>query len=62
MMIRNVEHISNKYIVEEPEISGSVRGVAGKNIGAVVNLGAYYLLGFPTGILLAFVYRIGGKV
>ncbi|KAJ7979494.1 Protein DETOXIFICATION [Quillaja saponaria] len=42
-------------------LSGTARGCGWQKIGAFVNLGAYYLIGIPTGILLAFVYHIGGK-
>ncbi|XP_034700215.1 protein DETOXIFICATION 16-like [Vitis riparia] len=43
-------------------LSGVVRGSGKQKIGALVNLGAYYLAGIPSGALLAFVYHIGGKV
>ncbi|GAA0159555.1 transporter [Lithospermum erythrorhizon] len=42
-------------------LSGTARGCGWQKIGAIVNLGAYYLLGIPTSILLAFIYHIGGK-
>ncbi|KAG9137387.1 hypothetical protein Leryth_017715 [Lithospermum erythrorhizon] len=42
-------------------LSGNARGCGWQKIGAIVNLGSYYLLGIPTGILLAFTYHIGGK-
>ncbi|RVW79708.1 Protein detoxification 16 [Vitis vinifera] len=42
-------------------LSGMVRGSGKQKIGALVNLGAYYLAGIPSGALLAFVYHIGGK-
>ncbi|RVW79704.1 Protein detoxification 12 [Vitis vinifera] len=42
-------------------LSGVVRGSGKQKIGALVNLGAYYLAGIPSGALLAFVYHIGGK-
>nr|GMD41095.1 protein DETOXIFICATION 16-like [Ipomoea batatas] len=41
-------------------LCGTARGCGWQNIGAIVNLGAYYLLGIPAGILLAFVYNVGG--
>ena len=41
---------------------GVVRGSGKQKIGALANLGAYYLAGIPSGALLAFVYHIGGKV
>ena len=39
-----------------------VRGSGKQKIGALINLGAYYLAGIPSGALLAFVYHVGGKV
>ncbi|RVW79663.1 Protein detoxification 16 [Vitis vinifera] len=42
-------------------LSGVVRGSGKQKIGALVNLGAYYLAGIPSGVLLAFVYHIGGR-
>ncbi|KAL6331873.1 hypothetical protein AAG906_020220 [Vitis piasezkii] len=39
-----------------------IQSVLSAKIGALVNLGAYYLAGIPSGALLAFVYHIGGKV
>lgn len=42
-------------------LSGIARGCGWQNIGAVVNLGAYYLFGIPAGVILAFVYHFGGK-
>lgn len=42
-------------------LSGSVRGCGWQEIGAYINLGAYYLVGIPLAVLLAFVLHIGGK-
>ncbi|KAM5553958.1 protein DETOXIFICATION 16-like [Rosa sericea] len=42
-------------------LSGIIRGSGQQKIGAYVNLGAYYLMGIPAAILLAFVFHIGGK-
>uniref|UniRef100_A0A2N9HEJ6 Protein DETOXIFICATION n=1 Tax=Fagus sylvatica TaxID=28930 RepID=A0A2N9HEJ6_FAGSY len=42
-------------------LSGTSRGCGWQKIGAFVNLGAYYLVGIPIAILLAFVYHFGGK-
>lgn len=39
-----------------------VRGSGKQKIGALVNLGAYYLVGVPLGVVIAFVYHGGGKV
>ncbi|KAI3463747.1 hypothetical protein Pfo_020410 [Paulownia fortunei] len=42
-------------------LSGTVRGCGWQKIGALINLGSYYLVGIPVAILLAFVFHIGGK-
>ncbi|KAG2699301.1 hypothetical protein I3760_07G187100 [Carya illinoinensis] len=41
--------------------SGTAAGCGWQKIGAVVNLGAYYVVGIPTAIVLAFVFHFGGK-
>ncbi|KAF8407734.1 hypothetical protein HHK36_006869 [Tetracentron sinense] len=43
-------------------LSGTARGCGWPKIGAFVNLGAYYLVGIPSAILLAFVFHFGGRV
>ncbi|KAF8407732.1 hypothetical protein HHK36_006867 [Tetracentron sinense] len=42
-------------------LSGTARGCGWQTIGAFVNLGAYYLVGIPSAILLAFVFHFGGR-
>ncbi|KAL8191502.1 hypothetical protein R6Q57_028233 [Mikania cordata] len=42
-------------------LSGAVRGSGRQKIGAIVNLGAYYLIGIPLAVLFAFVLHLGGK-
>ncbi|KAL3535344.1 hypothetical protein ACH5RR_003805 [Cinchona calisaya] len=42
-------------------LNGIARGCGWQKIGAIINLGAYYLIGIPLGVLLAFVYHVGGK-
>ncbi|XP_019104571.1 protein DETOXIFICATION 16 isoform X2 [Beta vulgaris subsp. vulgaris] len=42
-------------------LSGTARGCGLQKIGAFINLGAYYLVGIPCALLLAFVYHFGGK-
>jgi len=44
------------------EYLGTARGCGWQKIGAFVNLGAYYIVGIPSVVLLAFVLHIGGKV
>lgn len=43
-------------------VIGTARGCGWQKIGAYINLGAYYLVGIPSALLLAFVYDFGGKV
>nr|XP_016447617.1 PREDICTED: protein DETOXIFICATION 12-like [Nicotiana tabacum] len=42
-------------------LSGVARGSGWQHIGAYVNLGAYYLVGIPTALLLGFVLHLKGK-
>ncbi|URD82247.1 MATE efflux family protein [Musa troglodytarum] len=42
-------------------LSGVARGCGWQKIGALVNLGAYYIVGIPSAVLLAFVFHVGGK-
>ncbi|XP_058727690.1 protein DETOXIFICATION 16-like [Vicia villosa] len=42
-------------------LSGTMRGCGLQEIGAYVNLGAYYLVGVPVAVVLAFVLHFGGK-
>ncbi|KAK9115050.1 hypothetical protein Syun_021847 [Stephania yunnanensis] len=42
-------------------LSGNARGCGWQKIGAFVNLGAYYIFGIPSAVLLAFVLHFGGK-
>ncbi|KAL6984997.1 hypothetical protein U1Q18_018378 [Sarracenia purpurea var. burkii] len=42
-------------------LSGTARGCGWQKIAAFANLGAYYLLGIPIGIILGFVFHLGGK-
>lgn len=42
-------------------LSGTCRGCGWQRTGAVINLGAYYIVGVPCAVLLAFVFHIGGK-
>ncbi|PKA59706.1 MATE efflux family protein 9 [Apostasia shenzhenica] len=42
-------------------LSGIARGCGWQHLGAYVNLGAYYLIGVPTAVVLGFIFHIGGK-
>ncbi|KAK1420896.1 hypothetical protein QVD17_22857 [Tagetes erecta] len=55
--------LAGSHVVEgiQTVLSGAVRGSGRQKIGAVVNLGAYYLIGIPLAILFAFVLHMGGK-
>ncbi|OAP08720.1 hypothetical protein AXX17_AT2G30900 [Arabidopsis thaliana] len=43
-------------------LSGVARGCGWQKIGAFVNLGSYYLVGVPFGLLLGFHFHVGGRV
>ncbi|KFK24132.1 hypothetical protein AALP_AAs50547U000100 [Arabis alpina] len=43
-------------------LSGVARGCGWQKIGACVNLGSYYLVGVPLGLLLGFHLHFGGRV
>ncbi|CDP02838.1 unnamed protein product [Coffea canephora] len=55
--------LAGSHILEgiQTVLSGTARGCGWQRVGAIINLGAYYLLGIPSAILLAFVYHVGGK-
>ncbi|XAR50240.1 hypothetical protein NMG60_11004510 [Bertholletia excelsa] len=42
-------------------LSGIARGCGWQKVGAFVNLGAYYLVGLPSAIVLTFVFHFGVK-
>lgn len=42
-------------------LSGVARGCGWQKIGAFVNLGSYYLVGVPFGLLLGFHFHVGGR-
>ncbi|XP_058091628.1 protein DETOXIFICATION 16-like isoform X3 [Magnolia sinica] len=42
-------------------LSGTARGCGWQKIGALINFGAYYIVGIPTAVLLALVFHVGGK-
>lgn len=42
-------------------LTGVARGCGWQRIGAYANLGAYFLIGIPLGIVLAFVSHVGAK-
>ena len=41
---------------------GVARGCGLQKIGALVNLGSYYLFGLPSGLLLGFHFHFRGRV
>ncbi|KAI9175035.1 hypothetical protein LWI28_026430 [Acer negundo] len=53
--------ISNFMDGIQTVLSGTARGCGWQKIGAYVNLGAYYLVGLPSAIILTFVFGFGGK-
>ncbi|EPS67803.1 hypothetical protein M569_06972, partial [Genlisea aurea] len=42
-------------------LSGIVRGIGRQQIGAYINLAAYYIVGIPVALLLGFVFDFKGK-
>ncbi|KAL0801746.1 hypothetical protein Bca101_056922 [Brassica carinata] len=42
-------------------LSGVARGCGWQKIGACINLGSYYLVGVPLGLVLGFHFHIGGR-
>ncbi|KAK6925314.1 Multi antimicrobial extrusion protein [Dillenia turbinata] len=42
-------------------LTGVARGCGWQKIGAIINLGSYYLVGIPFTVVFAFVLHIGGK-
>ncbi|XP_078176663.1 protein DETOXIFICATION 16-like isoform X2 [Carex rostrata] len=53
--------ISNMLDSIQCVLSGVARGCGWQKIGAFVNLGAFYAVGIPSAILLAFVFHFNGK-
>jgi Na+-driven multidrug efflux pump len=45
-----------------PNLSGVLTGCGMQKIGAAVNLAAFYLIGIPMAVLLAFVFHLNGMV
>ncbi|XP_011070680.1 protein DETOXIFICATION 16 isoform X1 [Sesamum indicum] len=41
-------------------LSGAARGCGWQTLCAVINLGAYYVVGIPSAVLLAFMFHVGG--
>ncbi|KAL7588493.1 hypothetical protein Lser_V15G37164 [Lactuca serriola] len=41
-------------------LSGAARGCGWQNVCAIINLGAYYVVGIPCALLFAFVLHVGG--
>ncbi|XP_031265320.1 protein DETOXIFICATION 16-like isoform X2 [Pistacia vera] len=41
-------------------LSGAARGCGWQNLCALINLGAYYVVGIPSAVLFAFYFHIGG--
>ncbi|XP_021773069.1 protein DETOXIFICATION 16-like [Chenopodium quinoa] len=58
MLLLSVSHFFDGV---QSVLSGTARGCGWQKIGAYINLGAYYLLGIPCALLLAFVYHFRGK-
>ncbi|XP_078176665.1 protein DETOXIFICATION 16-like [Carex rostrata] len=53
--------IANMFDGIQSVLSGVLRGCGWQKIGAFVNLGAFYAVGIPSAIVLAFVFHINGQ-
>ncbi|KAK9167372.1 hypothetical protein Scep_002563 [Stephania cephalantha] len=53
--------ISHLFDGIQSVLSGTTRGCGRQKLGALINLGAFYLVGVPSAVLFAFIFRIGGK-
>ncbi|KAK9096190.1 hypothetical protein Sjap_021687 [Stephania japonica] len=53
--------ISHLFDGTQSVLSGTTRGCGRQKLGALINLGAFYLVGVPSAVLFAFVLKIGGK-
>ncbi|PWA88040.1 multi antimicrobial extrusion protein [Artemisia annua] len=55
--------LAGSHVIEgvQTVLSAAVRGSGRQKIGAIVNLGSYYLIGIPLAVIFAFVFHIGGK-
>ncbi|KAJ4850872.1 hypothetical protein Tsubulata_007111 [Turnera subulata] len=53
--------VSNFMDGMQAVLSGTARGCGWQKICAFINLGAYYLVGLPSAIILTFVFHLGGK-
>ncbi|KAK9096182.1 hypothetical protein Sjap_021679 [Stephania japonica] len=53
--------ISHLFEAIQSVLSGTTRGCGRQKLGALINLGAFYLVGVPSAVLFAFVFKIGGK-
>jgi len=49
-------------LVNRSILIGVARGCGWQKLGAFVNLGAYYLVGIPFSVVLAFVFHMKGQV
>lgn len=49
------------YISIKKNVSGVARGSGWQHIGAYVNLGAFYVIGVPVGIVLGFISHFRSK-
>ncbi|KAJ0971599.1 hypothetical protein J5N97_019558 [Dioscorea zingiberensis] len=53
--------ISNFIDATQSVLTGTARGCGWQKLGAIVNLGAFYAIGIPSSILLAFYFHLKGK-
>lgn len=48
--------------IDDNIIIGTARGCGWQTLGALVNLGAYYVVRLPCAVILTFVFHFGAKV
>ncbi|XP_039122930.1 protein DETOXIFICATION 16-like [Dioscorea cayenensis subsp. rotundata] len=53
--------LSNFIDATQSVLTGTARGCGWQKLGVIVNLGAYYVVGIPFSILLAFKFHLKGK-
>ncbi|KAH0867977.1 hypothetical protein HID58_074999 [Brassica napus] len=61
--VRSIAPLVSLSVIFDPfhaVLPGLARGLGMQDIGAYVNLAAYYLCGIPTAIILAFRFKMGG--
>ncbi|KAM7257148.1 hypothetical protein ACFE04_012889 [Oxalis oulophora] len=55
-------YVAVSHIIDalQAVLSGICRACGKQRSGAIINLGSYYIVGIPCGVVLAFVFHVGG--